>query len=657
MKTANRLLFLVFLLLAMATTAVHADAPGKNGVRTITALATVVNQSTTLAVAAGAGNNTINVTSAAALSSPEAVGGGALAAGDVILLYQPRSASIATANTESYGTITAYGNAGNYELRSVSAVAGNVISLEPSSNPVSCIAGLKNNYPAGSQVLRLPQYSALTVNAGASITSTPWNGSLGGVVSLLVQNALTVNGSINVNSQGFRGGVVDASDRGSGGAAIATFASDDAPAGGQKGEGIASGAGGTFGGVALAYSNPGGNFDIGAPANGGGGGGSHNGGGGGGANAALALTPYCTTGTSTYSVAVATAFVWCGQGVMPGGVTGAAAWQLDPGFKANGNALTSQEGGGRGGYTYSSANRDAVTEGPGLAVWGGDNRRALGGWGGRPLAQDLASRVFFGGGGGAGANNNNAAGNGGAGGGVVLIEAGSLAGAGTVSANGGNGASTTGGGNDAPGGGGAGGSVVLRAGSGSIGQLQANAGLGGLQIIGTAETEGPGGGGGGGLIALAGAGATQQANAGAGGTTNGSSLTEFPRNGATDGNAGLTGQLPPLLRRSAGICTNLSIAKNDGVTSVLAGGTTTYVLTVVNSGPGAANDSVLTDPAAAGLYCNTVTCSSAAGGAVCPTAGSTTIASLQAAGISLPTLPGGSTLTFALQCDVSATGL
>ena len=178
MKTAHRLICVLFWLLAMVATAAHADTPGKNGARTITALGTVVNQSTTLAVAAGAGNNTINVTSAAALSSLEPVGGGALAAGDVILLYQPRSASITTTNTESYGTISAYGSAGNYELRSVSAVAGNVISLEPSSNPVSCIAGLKNNYPAGSQVLRVPQYSALTVNAGASITSTPWNGTM-----------------------------------------------------------------------------------------------------------------------------------------------------------------------------------------------------------------------------------------------------------------------------------------------------------------------------------------------------------------------------------------------------------------------------------------------------------------------------------------------
>ena len=78
---------------------------------------------------------------------------------------------------------------------------------------------------------------------------------------------------------------------------------------------------------------------------------------------------------------------------------------------------------------------------------------------------------------------------------------------------------------------------------------------------------------------------------------------------------------------------------------------------VVNSGPAAANNSVLTDPAAEGLSCNTVTRSGTARGAVCPTAGNTTIASIQAAGIGLPTLPGGSTLTVAVQCNVLATGL
>lgn len=655
--------FVLSALLFVLSVSAFADAPGKNGSRTIAAANTVINQYDVLAAAAAAGDTSVTVSNIANLSSSEATGGGALAAGDVVMLYQPRGASIVTTNTPTYGDISSYGNAGNYELRTVRSVAGNVIGLDGASTGAACVAGLKNSYSAGAQVIRVPQYSSLTVSAGASVVASAWGGTTGGVVTALVQGALTVNGSINVNGQGFRGGVRDGTDRASNGSSTVTFVSDDNPAGGAKGEGIASGAGGTVGGVTMLYSNPGGNFDIGAPANGGGGGGSHNGGGGGGGNAASALTPYCSTGTATYTTAATTSFIWCGQGVMPAGVTGATAWQFDPGYKANGNARTSFVGGGRGGYTYSANNLDATTAAgaPAMTGWGGDNRRSLGGWGGRPLQQTLSSRLFFGGGGGAGANNNDKGGAGGAGGGIILIEAGSLAGSGSLTANGADGTLATDGsnfGNDAPGGGGAGGTIVVRAGSGSVGSMLANGGLGGNQNINVNEAEGPGGGGGGGLIALTGATAgTQAANAGTGGTTNSPALTEFPRNGATDGSAGLTGQTAPSIRSTAASCTSLSVAKDNGVTSLVAGSTTTYTLTVVNSGPSLAGGTTVRDPAVTGLNCTSVTCSSVAGGAVCPAAGSTTIALLQgASGITVPTLPANSTATFTLNCSVTATG-
>jgi uncharacterized repeat protein (TIGR01451 family) len=134
-------------------------------------------------------------------------------------------------------------------------------------------------------------------------------------------------------------------------------------------------------------------------------------------------------------------------------------------------------------------------------------------------------------------------------------------------------------------------------------------------------------------------------------------LTEFPRNGATDGNTGRTGDTAPDLRTGAASCTSLSVAKDNGVTSLVAGGTTTYTLTVVNSGPSLAGGTTVRDPAVTGLSCTSVTCSSVAGGAVCPAAGSTTIALLQGAtGITVPTLPANSTATFTLNCSVTATG-
>ncbi len=657
--------------MGLGWTTAWANSSGKNGTRTITIANTIVNQSSTLTVAAAAGATTITVANIANLSSPEATGGGALTAGDVIMIYEARGASINTANSVTYGDITSYGNAGNYEFQSVASVSGNNIGLAARSDSGSCTAGtLKRSYGVGAQVIRVPQYAALTVNAGASISTQGWNGSVGGVVAIRVQNTLTLNGTITVAGLGFRGGILDGTDRlwatnAAGATTNFAFTSDANPAGGAKGEGIASGAGGTFGGVALPFSNPGGNFDIGAPANGAGGGGSHNGGGGGGANAASALAPYCTTGTSTYTSVVAnlsstTAFTWCGQGVMPSTVTGSTAWTLDPGYRANGNALTAQGGGGRGGYTFGSVNANALTAGPGITTtWGGDYRHPLGGWGGRPLAQDLANRVFFGGGGGAGANNEsgNTGTAGAAGGGAIFIDAGTLAGTGAIIANGNTAANTTGGGNDAPGGGGAGGSIVVRAGSGSVGSMQAAGGNGGNQLIGNDESEGPGGGGGGGIVAFIGG--TQLANGGLGGTTSSTAMTEFPRNGATDASAGLTGQTAPQLIFPGILCAGLAITKNNNTSTLVAGATTTYTIVISNTGPAAANGSLFRDLPASGLSCSSVTCTSAIGTtcAASVPAASVTIGNLLGGGIPINSFPAASTLTFQVGCGVTATGL
>ncbi len=642
-----------------------ANSPGKNGTATVAALNTIVNQSSTLSIAASAGSGTITVASIAQLSSPEPVGGGALAVGDVILIYQARGATINTANSVTYGDITSYGNAGNYEFHSVARVSGNDIGLLPLSSGNSCTAGaLKRSYDLGAQVIRVPQYAGLTVNAGASIATAAWNGSIGGVVAIRVQNVLALNGSITAAGLGFRGGIRDGNDRGTAGVNNLSFVSDANPAGGAKGEGIASGAAGTFGGVALPFSNPGGNFDMSAPANGGGGGGSHNAGGGGGANAASALTPYCTSGVSTYTsvparLSATTAFSWCGQGSMPNAITGSTAWTLDPAYRANGNALTNQVGGGRGGYTYGSSNQDALTIPPGTTTWGGDGRHPLGGWGGRPLQQDLPNRAFFGGGGGAGANNNDTGTAGAPGGGIIFIEAGSLSGSGALLANGNTAANTTGGHNDAPGGGGGGGSIIVRSGGGSVGSMQAGGGNGGNQLITGGESEGAGGGGGGGLIAVFNAGGTQGAAGGTGGISNSSSVTEFPRNGTTDGSAGLTAQSAPELIFPRLLCASLAISKTNTVSTLTAGQTTTYTIVISNDGPDAADGSLLRDPIVPGLNCTAVSCTSAAGTTCAASAppASVTMANLQGSGIPIISFPARSTLTFTVSCGVTASGV
>jgi uncharacterized repeat protein (TIGR01451 family) len=91
--------------------------------------------------------------------------------------------------------------------------------------------------------------------------------------------------------------------------------------------------------------------------------------------------------------------------------------------------------------------------------------------------------------------------------------------------------------------------------------------------------------------------------------------------------------------------------------TVTSGAITTYSIVVTNSGPDAANGSVLTDPATTGLSCTTASCT-AAGGAACPVpTGAALVTALQGAGATIPTLPNGGSVTVLLTCAVTATGL
>ncbi|RZA31865.1 MAG: DUF11 domain-containing protein [Lysobacteraceae bacterium] len=102
---------------------------------------------------------------------------------------------------------------------------------------------------------------------------------------------------------------------------------------------------------------------------------------------------------------------------------------------------------------------------------------------------------------------------------------------------------------------------------------------------------------------------------------------------------------------------DLSITKSSGGTEVVSGATIDYVIVVTNAGPGNADNALIRDPPPAvgsGLSCSTDPTCSAAGGATCPTA--LTLAGLQGAGLHIPLLPPGGTVTFGLPCQVTASG-
>jgi uncharacterized repeat protein (TIGR01451 family) len=116
---------------------------------------------------------------------------------------------------------------------------------------------------------------------------------------------------------------------------------------------------------------------------------------------------------------------------------------------------------------------------------------------------------------------------------------------------------------------------------------------------------------------------------------------------------------------------NLAITKTNGInspTTVVAGQTFNYTITVANIGGTASVDLVnglLRDPSALGLVCTAVSCIVPAGStSQCPAPAAVTLANLQGAGITIPLLrtgiagpPPPNRLEFVVTCGVTATGL
>lgn len=474
--------------------------PGIHGSVSITGTNRDVNDRTWLTADAASGSTTLSVDNSN-LNGTYFMS--SLSSGDLIMIIQMQGASISVAQNGSYGAVTNYNNVGNYEFRCVSSV--------PNSNSIVVTVPLTHDYSASghTQIVRIPRYSSFTLGAGNSIRPAAWNGNSGGVTVIEVSGNAVINGTITATGRGFRGGAFENNTQ-SASSNVTIYYSSDARDGANKGESIA--------GFETEYDALGGRFGRGAPANGGGGGNSHNAGGGGGANA----------GTG----------VWNGLGNPDNSGSGwSTAWNQEGGsFSSN-----TSSGGGRGGYTYGSNNRNALSTAPGNSNWGGNYRRNTGGYGGRPLIYSTG-RIFMGGGGGAGDGNNSAASGGANGGGLVFIICyGNISGTGVISANGNNASNTSAAHNDAPGGGGGGGTIILSV-SGSIANsltLNADGGNGGSQLITNNESEGPGGGGGGGYIAITSGNPSRSAAGGSNGITTSAALTEFVPNGATAGADGI----------------------------------------------------------------------------------------------------------------------
>jgi len=512
--------------------------PGNDGPNA--ALTGVVNSYYPATASATAGAAAISVGTRIPALSP------AIAPGDLLLVIQMQDADISGTNAITYGDgatgrgSTGLRSTGLYEyVAATSAVVAGSVTIAGSGAG----GGLVNSYDFSTtvtatngfrtfQVIRVPQYSSATITAG--LTAAAWDGAAhaGGVLAIDVAGALNLNTqTISVNQLGFKGGL-----------------------GVQKGGGP--------GGTGTDYVVPSSSLFHGYKAEG------------------IAGTP-----RFLYDAIAAAAVTGAADGYPSGDAARGAPGTAGGGGTDANPAANNQNTGGGGGANGGQG-------GMGGNSW--NSNQPVGGLGGAAFPA-TAARVVLGGGGGAGSRNDSPgianASSGGTGGGIVMIRAGSLAGTGTITANGGTGVTPD---NDGGGGGGAGGSVIVSAGTGTVNGLTINA-VGGRgtdawpsNAGGLAARHGPGGGGGGGLIITSNALPAGQTSVVGG--AHGITTTLSDAYGSTDGNPGAvqttTAGAIPGSSSGAECLPVLTVAKSTSTPSVInssAGTTATYSITVSNT--------------------------------------------------------------------------
>ena len=273
---------------------------------------------------------------------------------DRVLLIQMKGAIINQTNTASFGQIVALGSAGNFEFTNIAAINGNIITFVSNLCKPFSVTGKV-------QLIRVPVYNQTTINA--VVTSSPWNGTTGGVVAIEATTSLTFNNVIDVSGKGFVGGAVT----------TGWFACNDpnfsspGTSAGKKGEGIAA-APLNLDGNRAPLANGGGGSNSGNP---GAGGGSNGGAGGRGGNQFSGSCPVNTSfGMGAYALPYATYRAYLGGG--GGG-----------GYKDNGQNTT--EGSNGGGIVFiitpTIIGNNQQINASGLNVIGNTNSEGAGGGG------------------------------------------------------------------------------------------------------------------------------------------------------------------------------------------------------------------------------------------------------------------------------------
>lgn len=465
-----------------------------------------------------------------------------VAVGDLLLVIQMQDASINSNNSSSYGDgnigapasgVTNNNATGRYEFvvaTSALGIGGGTVSIRGTGTG----NGLSNSYVRAAATSSKGQSTFQVVRVpqyssatlSSGLTAASWDGTSGGILALDVAGNLTASGTVSVDGRGFRGGGARQLSGGSGSQTDYRTLSTNA-VNGSKGEGIAGTPRFVYDGFSVID-----NTVEGYP-----------------------------------------------NGSFARGAPGNAGGGGTDGDPANNDENTGGGGGGNGG-----------AGGVGGNSWQSDD--PVGGYGGATFSAAAAGRIVLGGGGGAGSRNNSigTASSGGLGGGIVMIRAGTISGAGTISASGSAGVSAL---NDGGGGGGAGGSILVIANSGGLGSLtlRATGGRGGDAWPTQApngdpgQRHGPGGGGGGGFIAMSAA-TTTVLTGGANGITTTANDSFEATPGAAGASITITASQVPGASMGAQCVPALTVVKTTttpAVTNTATGTSATYEISVTNA--------------------------------------------------------------------------
>ncbi|WP_395845275.1 adventurous gliding motility protein AgmC [Cystobacter fuscus] len=210
---------------AMAAADTFGLGNGQDGPLTVPAYGHVINSYAQVTAALAAQATSIQIGTCRGGDSA------CFAEGDLVLVYQATGLQPEPVSGEQRTIDLSNNPVGRWEFARLAAgtITGRLELTEP----------LIYDYaPNVTQVIRVPEHTKVTIEAGRSITAPAWDGATGGVIAFLATAEVDNRGEINADALGFRGGQYtkgDPADRGCSDLDEAT------PRGAQKGEGIGTG--------------------------------------------------------------------------------------------------------------------------------------------------------------------------------------------------------------------------------------------------------------------------------------------------------------------------------------------------------------------------------------------------------------------------------